>query len=141
MAMAPPSASISHYHQSLISDAVHGIAEKLLPQTAHPLKIKKNRSIFGLDYSDQPRRERVVCACSNKIQLETGFAGSGFFPDDQDIFERLNQTDVQFLLVTGPTGSGKTTTLLLCLHYINSQTANLTVEEPIDIKNGINHCQ
>jgi type IV pilus assembly protein PilB len=64
----------------------------------------------------------------------------GFFSDDQEIFERLIRLPDGILLVTGPTGSGKTTTLYSCLHYINKPDRKIiTVEEPIEYQmNGIN---
>jgi len=67
----------------------------------------------------------------------------GFLTDDQETFERLIQLPDGILLVTGPTGSGKTSTLYACLNYINKPDRKIiTVEEPIEYQmNGINQVQ
>jgi general secretion pathway protein E/type IV pilus assembly protein PilB len=59
------------------------------------------------------------------------------------MFERLIQIPDGMLLVTGPTGSGKTSTLYACLNYLNkSDRKIITVEEPIEYQmNGINQVQ
>src|SRR5207237_5180830 len=66
-----------------------------------------------------------------------------FFSDDQKTFERLIKLPDCILLVTGPTGSGKTSTLYACLNYINKPDRKIiTVEEPIEYQmNGINQVQ
>src|SRR5205823_6290195 len=63
--------------------------------------------------------------------------------DDQEIFERLIRLPEGILLITGPTGCGKTTTLYACLNYINKPDRKIiTVEEPIEYQmNGINQVQ
>ncbi len=67
----------------------------------------------------------------------------GFLSDDQEIFERLIKLPDGILLVTGPTGSGKTSTLYACLNYINKPDRKIiTVEEPVEYQmNGINQVQ
>src|SRR5437867_4342923 len=67
----------------------------------------------------------------------------GFFSDDRETFERLIQLPDGILLVTGPTGSGKTSTLYACLNYINKPDRKIiTVEEPIEYQmTGINQVQ
>src|SRR5207247_5775549 len=63
--------------------------------------------------------------------------------DDQQTFERLIGLPDGILLVTGPTGSGKTTTLYSCLNYINRPDRKIiTVEDPVEyILAGINQVQ
>jgi len=63
--------------------------------------------------------------------------------DDQATFERLIAMPDGILLVTGPTGSGKTTTLYSCLHYINRPDKKIiTVEDPVEyVLAGINQVQ
>jgi len=57
----------------------------------------------------------------------------GFRPDTQKDFEQLIQKRQGMILVTGPTGSGKTTTLYASLHSLNDDTKNITtVEDPIE---------
>jgi general secretion pathway protein E/type IV pilus assembly protein PilB len=72
-----------------------------------------------------------------------GLPELGFFSDDQETFERLLRLPDGILLVTGPTGSGKTSTLYSCLNYINKPDRKIiTVEEPIEYQmNGINQVQ
>src|SRR3982750_2714905 len=79
----------------------------------------------------------------DKSSLKLGLPELGFFSDDQETFERLIRLPDGILLVTGPTGSGKTTTLYACLHYINQPDRKIiTVEEPIEYQmTGINQVQ
>jgi type IV pilus assembly protein PilB len=67
----------------------------------------------------------------------------GFFTDDQQIFEHLIGLPDGILLVTGPTGSGKTTTLYSCLNFINRPDRKIiTVEDPVEyVLAGINQVQ
>ena len=67
----------------------------------------------------------------------------GFLTDDQKTFERVIALPDGILLVTGPTGSGKTTTLYSCLNFINRPDRKIiTVEDPVEyILAGINQVQ
>ena len=57
----------------------------------------------------------------------------GFFSDDQETFEQLIGLPDGIILVTGPTGSGKTTTLYACLNVINKPDRKIiTVEDPVE---------
>jgi len=79
----------------------------------------------------------------DKSSLLLGLPELGFFSDDQETFERLIKLPDGILLVTGPTGSGKTSTLYACLNYINKPDRKIiTVEEPIEYQmTGINQVQ
>jgi general secretion pathway protein E/type IV pilus assembly protein PilB len=79
----------------------------------------------------------------DKSSLMLGLPELGFFSDDQETFERLLRLPDGILLVTGPTGSGKTSTLYSCLNHINKPDRKIiTVEEPIEYQmNGINQVQ
>jgi general secretion pathway protein E/type IV pilus assembly protein PilB len=72
-----------------------------------------------------------------------GLPEVGFFSDDKETFERLIKLPDGILLVTGPTGSGKTTSLYACLNYINKPDRKIiTVEEPVEYQmTGINQVQ
>jgi type IV pilus assembly protein PilB len=72
-----------------------------------------------------------------------GLPELGFFSDDQETFERLLRLPDGILLVTGPTGSGKTSTLYSCLNFINKPDRKIiTVEEPVEYQmTGINQVQ
>src|SRR5205085_6934662 len=79
----------------------------------------------------------------DKEGLRLGLPELGFFSDDQQTFERLIGLPDGILLVTGPTGSGKTTTLYSCLNYINRPDRKIiTVEDPVEYQlAGINQVQ
>jgi type II secretory ATPase GspE/PulE/Tfp pilus assembly ATPase PilB-like protein len=85
----------------------------------------------------------MVMRMLDKTSLLLGLPELGFFSDDQETFERLVRAPDGILLVTGPTGSGKTSTLYACLNYINkSDRKIITVEEPVEYQmNGINQVQ
>ena len=69
----------------------------------------------------------------DKKSLLVGLPQLGFFSDDQATFERLITLPDGILLVTGPTGSGKTTTLYSCLNFINRPDKKIiTVEDPVE---------
>jgi type IV pilus assembly protein PilB len=79
----------------------------------------------------------------DKSSLLLGLPELGFFSDDEEKFERLIKLPDGILLVTGPTGCGKTTTLYACLNYVNKPDRKIiTVEEPIEYQMiGINQVQ
>jgi type II secretory ATPase GspE/PulE/Tfp pilus assembly ATPase PilB-like protein len=69
----------------------------------------------------------------DKTALLLGLPELGFFSDDQAEFETLLKLPDGILLVTGPTGSGKTTTLYACLNVINKPDKKIiTVEDPVE---------
>ena len=121
------------------------IAEKRLPQDGRiQVKMGKKRQI-DLRVSTIPTNhgESVVMRILDKSSLSLGLPQLGFLSDDQEIFERLITLPDGILLVTGPTGSGKTTTLYGCLNYINKPDKKLiTVEDPVEYQMaGINQVQ
>src|SRR5438034_970436 len=117
------------------------IAEKRLPQDGR-IQVKVKKKPIDLRVSTIPTNhgESVVMRVLDKSSLKLGLPELGFFSDDQEIFERLIKLPDGILLVTGPTGSGKTTTLYACLHYVNKPDRKIiTVEEPIEYQmTGIN---
>ncbi len=117
------------------------IAEKRLPQDGRiQVKIKKKPIDLRVSTIPTNHGESVVMRVLDKSSLKLGLPELGFLSDDQEIFERLIKLPDGILLVTGPTGSGKTTTLYACLNYINKPDRKIiTVEEPIEYQmNGIN---
>jgi type II secretion system protein E len=120
------------------------IAEKRLPQDGR-IQVKIARKPIDLRVSTIPTNhgESVVMRVLDKSSLMLGLPELGFFSDDQETFERLLRLPDGILLVTGPTGSGKTSTLYSCLNYINKPDRKIiTVEEPIEYQmNGINQVQ
>jgi type IV pilus assembly protein PilB len=120
------------------------IAQKRLPQDGR-IQVKIKRKPIDLRVSTIPTNhgESVVMRVLDKSSLKLGLPELGFFSDDEETFERLIKLPDGILLVTGPTGSGKTTTLYACLHYINKPDRKIiTVEEPIEYQmTGINQVQ
>ncbi len=120
------------------------IAEKRLPQDGR-IQVKIGRKSIDLRVSTIPTNhgESIVMRILDKSSLMLGLPELGFLSDDQEVFERLLALPDGILLVTGPTGSGKTTTLYGCLHYINKPDRKIiTVEDPVEYQmNGINQVQ
>ncbi len=120
------------------------IAEKRLPQDGR-IQVKIGRKSIDLRVSTIPTNhgESIVMRILDKSSLMLGLPELGFLSDDQEIFERLLALPDGILLVTGPTGSGKTTTLYGCLNYINKPDRKIiTVEDPVEYQmNGINQVQ
>jgi type II secretion system protein E len=120
------------------------IAEKRLPQDGR-IQVKMGRKSIDLRVSTVPTNhgESMVMRLLDKTSLLLGLPELGFLSDDQEIFERLLRAPDGILLVTGPTGSGKTSTLYACLNYINKPDRKIiTVEEPVEYQmNGINQVQ
>jgi type II secretion system protein E len=120
------------------------IAEKRLPQDGRiQVKIKKKPIDLRVSTIPTNHGESMVMRVLDKSSLMFGLPQLGFFSDDQEIFERLIKLPDGILLVTGPTGSGKTSTLYACLNYVNkSDRKIITVEEPIEYQmTGINQVQ
>jgi type IV pilus assembly protein PilB len=120
------------------------IAEKRLPQDGR-IQVRIARKPIDLRVSTIPTNhgESVVMRVLDKSSLMLGLPELGFFSDDQEVFERLLRLPDGILLVTGPTGSGKTSTLYSCLNFINKPDRKIiTVEEPIEYQmTGINQVQ
>ena len=120
------------------------IAEKRLPQDGR-IQVKIARKPIDLRVSTIPTNhgESVVMRLLDKSSLMLGLPELGFLSDDQETFDRLLRLPDGILLVTGPTGSGKTSTLYACLNYMNKPDRKIiTVEEPVEYQmNGINQVQ
>ena len=117
------------------------IAEKRIPQDGR-IQIKVGDNAIDLRVSTIPtvHGESVVMRILDKTSLLLGLPDLGFLSDDQAKFERCINLPDGIILVTGPTGSGKTTTLYGCLNYMNKPDRKLiTVEDPVEYQmNGIN---
>jgi len=120
------------------------IAEKRVPQDGR-IQMKMGEKVVDLRVNSIPtvHGESIVMRVLDKSSLMLGLPELGFLSDDQALFERLVQLPDGIILVTGPTGSGKTTTLYACLNYMNKADRKIiTVEEPVEYQmTGINQVQ
>ncbi|TDU81359.1 type IV pilus assembly protein PilB [Prosthecobacter fusiformis] len=110
------------------------IDEKRVPQDGR-LQMAFNDKELDMRVSIIPTNngESVVMRVLDKSSLRLGLADLGFLSDDQDTFEKLITLPDGIVLVTGPTGSGKTTTLYACLNFINRPDRKIiTVEDPVE---------
>jgi len=117
------------------------IAEHRIPQDGR-IQTSIGGKLIDLRVSCVPTShgESIVMRILDKEGLKLGLPQLGFFTDDQQTFERLIGLPDGILLVTGPTGSGKTTTLYSVLNFINRPDRKIiTVEDPVEyVMSGIN---
>ena len=120
------------------------IAEKRLPQDGR-IQIPVMGRTLDLRVSALPTNhgEGVVMRILDKSSLLLGLGDLGFFSDQQELTNKIITSADGIFLVTGPTGSGKTTTLYACLHSINKPDRKIiTVEDPVEYQlAGINQVQ
>ena len=120
------------------------ISEHRIPQDGR-IQTNVGSKLIDLRVSCLPTNhgESIVMRILDKEGLRLGLPELGFFTDDQQTFERLISLPDGILLITGPTGSGKTTTLYSCLHFINRPDRKIiTVEDPVEyVLAGINQVQ
>lgn len=108
--------------------------EKRVPQDGR-IQMSFNDKEIDMRVSIIPTNhgESVVMRVLDKSSLRLGLVDLGFLSDDQAAFERLITLPDGIILVTGPTGSGKTTTLYACLNFINRPDRKIiTVEDPVE---------
>ena len=120
------------------------ISEHRIPQDGR-IQTKVGNKVIDLRVSCLPTNhgESIVMRILDKEGLRLGLGELGFMSDDQATFERIIALPDGILLVTGPTGSGKTTTLYSCLNFINRPDRKIiTVEDPVEyVLSGINQVQ
>ena len=87
--------------------------------------------------------ESVVLRILDRQSIEFGLAELGLTHNNYDLFERMIHKPHGIILATGPTGSGKTTTLYACLKEINTPEVKIiTLEDPVEYElEGINQIQ
>ena len=110
------------------------IAEKRVPQDGR-LSVRLGGKDVDLRVSTIPSAygERVVLRLLDKEESNLDLTTLGMDDDRREILERLIQRPHGIILVTGPTGSGKTTTLYACLRRLDNERLNImTVEDPIE---------
>jgi type IV pilus assembly protein PilB len=120
------------------------IAEKRRPQDGR-IRVKRNSHVIDIRVSTLPTDfgEKVVMRILDKSQLNLDLSKLGFENRELELFKKAIELPYGMVLVTGPTGSGKTTTLYAALNYLNSPDVNiLTIEDPIEYNlNGVNQSQ
>jgi len=119
------------------------IAERRLPQDGRiQMRGNEGRTSIDLRVSSIPTShgESIVMRILDKTSLALGLPELGFLSDDQTTMERILGLPDGIFLVTGPTGSGKSTTVYACLHMINKPDVKIiTVEDPIEYQlTGVN---
>jgi general secretion pathway protein E len=111
------------------------IAEKRKPQDGRIKTVFKDAEI-ELRVSTIPVAfgEKLVIRIFDPEMLVQNLSTLGFFPEQQAVFERMIERPYGIILVTGPTGSGKTTTLYSALQYLSTPAVNITtIEDPIEM--------
>ena len=120
------------------------IAEKRLPQDGRvALKINKKNYDFRVSVLPTMFGEKVVIRIMDKDGFNISKSGLGFFDDDLEKFDHILSHPHGIVLVTGPTGSGKSTTLYTALRELSKPNVNImTVEDPVECTiRGINQVQ
>lgn len=142
----PPPAK--HLHLPIISRikilAKLDIAEKRLPQDGSIL-VKMGERPIDLRISTIPTiyGEKVVLRILDRSQVVLDLGRLGFDPGQLELMRKAVNAPYGLVFLTGPTGSGKTTTLYAILNEIKSPTKNIiTIEDPVEYKlEGINQVQ
>ncbi len=120
------------------------IAERRLPQDGRiNLRIKGRELDLRVSTVPTVHGESVVMRVLDRASIRFSLHQMGFSQDTLEVFESLLQRPHGILLVTGPTGSGKTTTLYAALGKLDAQaTKIITVEDPVEYQlGGINQIQ
>lgn len=111
------------------------VAVKRRPQDGYHRFQAKNGERFDLRVASVPTEwgEKFVIRLLNQTPVQYKLEALGFFAEDLELLYRACRMQSGLILVVGPTGSGKTTTLYSMLNEINSRTKNImTVEDPVE---------
>ncbi len=120
------------------------IAEKRLPQDgSFVMKLENKLVDFRVSTIPTIYGEKVVLRILDRTQLPLDLAQMGFESNQLEVFREIIHSPYGAIFLTGPTGSGKTTTLYAALHEINTPDKNIiTVEDPVEYRlEGINQVQ
>ncbi|MCF7887961.1 MAG: Flp pilus assembly complex ATPase component TadA [Candidatus Omnitrophica bacterium] len=120
------------------------IAEKRLPQDGG-FMVKMNKKLIDLRVSTLPTiyGEKVVLRILDKSRVPLDLAKLGFLPQELELIRKGLNASYGLILLTGPTGSGKSTTLYAALNEVKSSAKNvITAEDPVEYRvKGINQVQ
>ncbi len=121
------------------------IAEKRVPQDGRiKLNLSKTKSIdFRVSTCPTLFGEKIVLRVLDASAAKLGIDKLGYEPDQQKLFLDAIEKPYGMVLVTGPTGSGKTVSLYTALNILNTEGRNIsTVEDPVEIRlPGVNQVQ
>ncbi len=121
------------------------IAEKRIPQDGRiKLNLSKTKQIdFRMSTLPTLFGEKIVLRILDSSAAKMGIDKLGYEPDQQKLFLDAIHKPYGMVLVTGPTGSGKTVSLYTALGILNDETRNIsTVEDPVEIRlPGVNQVQ
>ena len=120
------------------------ISEKRLPQDGRIYMVVDNKPIdFRVSTMPTSKYEKVVMRVLDKSNFMVSKDKLGFTTESTEIYDNLLSKPYGLILVVGPTGSGKTTTLYSMLNQLNDVDKNiLTIEDPIEYElPGINQSQ
>ena len=120
------------------------ISEKRKPQDGR-MSIVVDRQEYDIRISSIPtvHGEKIVMRISSKLNLTRDIKELGLNPEEQETLQHMLSKPYGILFVTGPTGSGKSTTLYTALSALNKESVNIvTVEDPVEADlEGINQIQ
>ncbi|MBU1108919.1 MAG: type IV-A pilus assembly ATPase PilB [Candidatus Riflebacteria bacterium] len=143
-AMQPPKKATAAITSRIKIMAQLNIAEKRLPQDGR-IKIKVSNRMIDLRVSVLPViwGEKIVMRILDQTSLKVNLEDLGFEPKTLERFKLGVASPYGIILVTGPTGSGKTTTLYSALTSVNSIDTNvMTAEDPVEyMLHGVNQVQ
>jgi len=133
---SPPQEYIAQILTRIKVMASLDIAEQRLPQDGRiKLRIGKRQIDFRVSTLPVVYGERIVLRILDKGQIDFGLEHVGMNEKTLKTFRNLSKMPEGIILVTGPTGSGKTTTLYSALSEIDSSTMNImTIEDPVEYK-------
>lgn len=120
------------------------IADRLRPQDGRARVAQSSGAPVDLRISTLPAThgEKVVIRILNTQQTNLALPALGLYPEEQAQIRRLLDYKEGVILCTGPTGSGKTTTLYACIREIQGEGINIiTVEDPVEYRLGRNIVQ
>ncbi|MFC7516107.1 type IV-A pilus assembly ATPase PilB [Herbaspirillum sp. GCM10030257] len=112
------------------------ISEKRVPQDGRmKLVVSKNRAIdFRVSTLPTLFGEKIVMRILDPSQAQMGIEALGYDPDQKELLLKAIERPYGMVLVTGPTGSGKTVSLYTCLNILNKPGINIsTAEDPAEI--------
>ncbi len=120
------------------------VTERRRPQDGHfELRLGERAIDFRISTLPAVHGEKIVIRILDSARVSMGLDDLGLLPDQRRLFEQMIERPHGVILVTGPTGSGKTTTLYTALSLLNVENRNLvTIEDPVEYQlAGVNQVQ